>query len=421
MGTGRFSTSASRTFGDDSVSTGPLSGLQVIELAHIMAGPVCGLMLADLGAEVIKVERAPDGDPSRTFVPPEQGGESAAFMMLNRNKRGIAVDLKAPEGRQIVRRLVRDSDVVIENFRAGTMERLGLAYETLQADNSGLILCEISGFGRTGPYADVGGFDLIAQGYSGLMSITGEGPDRAPLKCGAPVTDVTAGILGALGVMAAIIERNRTGQGQRVDTSLYEAGITQTFWHAAIAMATGVSPGPLGTAHPLSAPYEAFRTADGWITIGASNEATWRRLAPALERPHLLEDPRFRTNADRLQHRVALAHVLEQILALRPTDHWVQHLTDAGVPAGPVASIADMLAHPQTAAREMVPSVHHAGVGVMRTLGCPIKLSNSPTGVRRAAPVLGQHTREVLGRAGYDDARIGALAAAGIIVVSERG
>ena len=400
---------------------GPLEGLRVVELAHIMAGPVCGLMLADLGADVIKVERAPDGDPSRTFVPPQQDGESAAFMMLNRNKRGIAVDLKAEGGRDVVQRLLRDADVVIENFRAGTMERLGLGYETLRAANPRLVYCEISGFGRTGPYAEMGGFDLIAQGFSGLMSITGEGAGAPPLKCGAPLTDVTAGILGALGVTAAIVERERTGRGQRVDTSLYEAGIIHTLWHSAIALATGVSPEALGTAHPLSAPYEAFRTSDGWITIGASNESTWRRLAPAVDRADLLDDPRFRTNADRLRNRAALASLLEEILARRSTEEWIDRLAHAGVPAGPVATIGDMLAHPQTAARAMIASVDHSAIGAMRTLGCPIKLSASPTGVRRAAPCLGEHTREVLREVGYGDGKIAELASTGAIVVADRG
>ena len=277
-------------------TTGPLQGLTVIELAHIMAGPVCGRMLADMGADVIKVERVPEGDAARGFAPPLIDGESAAFMMMNRNKRGIAVNLKAEAGRDIVLRLLKGADIVIENYRKGTMERLGLGYEKLRDLNPGLIYCEISGFGRTGPYADLGGFDLVAQGYSGLMSITGEGADRPPVKCGPPVTDITAGLLATMGVLAAYVERLKTGRGQRVDTSLFEAGITQTFWQSAIALATGVSPEPMGSAHPLNAPYEAFETADGWITIGASNESTWQRLPPVLGLPELLDDERFQKN-----------------------------------------------------------------------------------------------------------------------------
>ncbi|MEK7821235.1 MAG: CoA transferase, partial [Pseudomonadota bacterium] len=245
---------------------GPLAGLKVIEFAHIMAGPVCGLMLADMGAEVVKVEKMPGGDDSRRFLPPDVGGESAAFMMMNRNKRGIAVNLKSPGGQAVARRLIGGADVVIENYRKGTMERLGLGFESCARDNPGLIWCELSGFGRTGPYAERGGFDLIAQGMSGLMSITGAnaapGEKRAPMKVGAPLTDITAGILGAMGVLAAYINRLKTGRGQRVDTSLFEAGIVHTYWQSAIAFATGIAPGPLGTAHPLNAPYQAFPTQD---------------------------------------------------------------------------------------------------------------------------------------------------------------
>ena len=242
----------------------PLEGIKVLELGHIMAGPVCGRMLADMGADVVKVERVPNGDPSRSLVPPEIDGESAAFMMLNRNKRGIAVNIKCPEGVTLIRRLIRGADVVIENYRTGTLDQLGVGYDSVKSGNPGLVWCEISGFGRTGPYAGIGGLDLIAQGYSGLMSLTGESDERPPVKCGVPVTDITAGILGAMGVVAAILHRLLTGEGQRVDTSLYEAGITHTYWQSAIALATGESPGPMGSAHPLSAPYQAFETSDGF-------------------------------------------------------------------------------------------------------------------------------------------------------------
>ncbi len=389
--------------------TGPLAGLKVVELAHIMAGPVSGRMLADMGADVIKVERVPHGDPTRGFVPPVIDGESAAFMMLNRNKRGIAVDLKHEEGKEILRRLLADADVVIENYRKGTMERLGFGYDRLAAENAGLIYCEISGFGRTGPYADLGGFDLVTQGYSGLMSITGEGPGRPPVKCGAPITDITAGLLAAMGVLAAVIERQRTGKGQRVDTSLFEAGITQTFWQSAIALATGVSPGPLGSAHPLAAPYEAFETADGWLTLGASNETTWLRLPAVLDRTDLLEDPRFTLNKDRMAHREALAAELSGEFKRRTTDDWLERLAAAGVPAGPVLSVGEMLEHAQTRAREMVVEAEHSTLGSVATIGFPVKFSDTPATVRSGAPTLGEHTREVLGELGYDAAQIDAL------------
>ena len=395
---------------------GPLAGLKVIELAHIMAGPVCGRMLADLGADVIKVERIPGGDASRGFVPPDVGGESAAFMMLNRNKRGVALDLKTDGGGEVVRRLARQADVVIENYRAGTLERLGLGYDGLRRENPGLILCEISGFGRTGPYADIGGFDLIAQGYSGLMSVTGEGPGRPPVKCGPPLTDITAGILGALGVLAAYLHRLATGEGQRVDTSLFEAGITQTYWQSAIALASGASPGPLGSAHPLSAPYQAFETRDGWVNVGASSEETWKRLIEVLGRSELGRDSRFGTNADRMGHLRELVALLAPEFKKRSTNDWVEALERAGVPAGPVLTIREMLDHPQTAAREMLTEVPHARLGAVPTLGFPIRLTATPAEVRRGAPVLGEHTREVLTELGYDDGEIGRLAESGAVL-----
>ena len=296
---------------------GPLYGVRVLELAHIMAGPVCGLMLSDLGADVVKVERLPGGDATRGFVPPDVDGESAAFMMLNRGKRGVALDLRSDEGVEIVRRLAAEADVLLENFRVGTMERIGLGWDGLAEANPRLVYCQITGFGRTGPLAEQGGFDLIAQGYSGLMSVTGESPGREPVKVGAPVTDITAGILAAFGVTAALLERERTGKGQLVDTSLFEAGITQTYWQSAIVLASGASPRPMGAAHPLAAPYQAFRTTDGWINVGASNEATWVRLTEALGQSELTDDARFSTNPDRVGHLEELVDALSPVFAGR--------------------------------------------------------------------------------------------------------
>jgi crotonobetainyl-CoA:carnitine CoA-transferase CaiB-like acyl-CoA transferase len=387
--------------------------VKVVELAHIMAGPVCGLMLADLGADVLKVERLPAGDDSRRMVPPTLGGESAAFLMMNRNKRGLALDLRRPEGVAAVRRLTAGADVLIENFRRGAMERMGLGYGSLRAENPRLVYCSISGYGRTGPLADRGGFDLVAQGMSGLMSITGEGPGRPPVKVGAPVTDIGAGILAALGVVAAYAHRLRTGEGQQVDTSLFEAGIVQTYWQAAICLASGVAPGAMGSAHPLNAPYQAFETSDGWVNVGAANQRTWLALVQAIGAPPLAADPRFADNAARMAHLDALGAALAPIFRRRTTAEWLTALDAAGVPAGPVLSIAEMLEHPQTLARDMVPAVEHTALGPVRSLGLPVKLSATPGAVRRGAPLLGEHTREVLAEHGYPAAEIDALVASG--------
>jgi len=406
------------TGGDETGEGGkpPLTGLRVVELAHVMAGPVCGRMLADMGADVVKVERVDGGDDSRRFVPSTILGESAAFMMLNRNKRGIAVDLKTEAGREAVLRLIDRADVVVENFRSGTMEKLGLGYETLVARNPGLIYCEISGFGRTGPLAHLGGFDLIAQGYSGLLSVTGEGPGRPPVKCGPPLTDITAGILGAMGVLAALVHRVQTGRGQRVDTSLFEAGVTQMYWQAAIALATGDSPGPLGSAHPLSSPYQAFETSDGWITLGAASQASWERLPTVVGLPHLSEDERFRENRDRMANLDALLALLTPKFREDSTRRWLTRLQEAGIPAGPVASVGDMLEHPQTRARDMVREVEHAVAGTVETLGFPVKFSETPAMITTGAPVLGQHTREVLGELDYSSEEVDAMLLAGAVV-----
>jgi crotonobetainyl-CoA:carnitine CoA-transferase CaiB-like acyl-CoA transferase len=397
---------------------GPLTGLKVVELAHIMAGPVCGLMLADMGADVIKVEKVPGGDDSRRFLPPDVDGESAAFMMMNRNKRGIAIDLKQEAGRDALRRLLADADVVIENYRQGTMERLGLGYDTLRETNPGLIYCEISGFGRSGPYAGRGGFDLIAQGMSGLMSITGEGAGRPPVKVGAPVTDITAGILGAMGILAAYIERQRSGRGQRVDTSLFEAGITHSYWQSAIAFATGKPPGPMGSAHPLNAPYQAFQTADGWLNLGAANQANWLRLLEAIEAPELAEDPRFADNAARIAHLDELSAALTVVFRTRKTAEWLERLEAAKVPAGPVLDIAEMHADPQALAREMVVEAPHTRLGPVKTLGLPVKFSETPGGIATGAPLYGEHSREVLAEHGLSEAEIAALIDSGAVVAS---
>ena len=405
--------------------TGPLVGMRVIDLSHVMAGPVCGLMLADMGADVIKVEKADGGDDSRHMLPPDINGEAAAFMMMNRNKRGIALDLKHTKGKDILKRLVATADVLIENFRHGTMERLGLGYGVLKEINPGLIYCEISGFGATGPFAGHGGFDLVAQAVSGLMAITGEGLGRPPVKVGAPVTDITAGILAAMGVCAAYAHKHKTGEGQWVDTSLFEAGIAHTYWQSAICFATGVSPGPLGSAHPLSAPYQAFETKDGWIVVGGSNQANWERMVKVMGAEELARDPRYKDNKARMRHLPALLEELNPCFKQQTSAEWLAQFEAAGVPAGPVLSIREMLHHPQTLARSMVPTVQHPVAGEVQTIGLPVKFSETPGKVARPSPLFGQHTREVLAELGYGPAEIddfiaiGAAKAATGVVAAE--
>jgi len=395
---------------------GPLAGVKVIELAHIMAGPVCGLMLADMGADVIKIEKVPDGDDTRRMVPPTVDGESAAFMILNRNKRGVSINLKSPGGKAVLERMLATADVLIENYRPGTMERFGLGYETLHKLNPALIYCQVTGFGRTGPYANRAGFDLIAQGLSGIMSVTGEGAGRQPVKAGPPITDISAGILAAMGVLAAYVHRLKTGEGQLVDTSLLEAGVTTTYWQSAICLATGKSPGAIGSAHPLSAPYQAIQTQDGWINIGAANQANWKRLAEVIGNPELVNDPRFTDNAARMKNLPVLIEILTGNFRTRTTTDWLARLEAAGVPAGPVLSIGEMLTDPQVLAREMVVEVEHTRLGKMKTLGTPVKFSATPGSVRHGAPQLGQHTRKVLKEYGYSEAEIDRLAGNGDVI-----
>ena len=394
--------------------TGPLVGLKVLEMAQIMAGPTCGMMLADMGADVVKIEKLPGGDDSRAYREPLVNGVSAPFMILNRNKRGLALNLKLAQGREILVNMVKHSDVLIENYRKGTLEKLGVGYDVLSKANPGLIYCAISGYGRSGPYADKGGFDLIAQGFAGLMSVTGE-PGRPPVKTGNSVADMNAGILAVAGITAAYVHKLKTGQGQVVETSLMEAALQQTGWHAATYFGTGESPGPTGSAHLLSAPYQAFPTRDGWINIGGANQANWERVTTVLGHPEWREDPRFRTNSDRMANLAALTDWMSAILKTRDRADWMAEFDAAGVPAGPVHSIGEALSHPQTRARDMVVELTHPQAGLTQAIGCPIKFSATPARIDRAAPLLGQHSRELLREYGYSDPEIDAFIAQGAV------
>lgn len=403
-----------------------LEGIRVVDLTHVMAGPTCTQLLADLGAEVVKVERLPDGDDSRRSVPPtlrapDGTQESAAFCMMNRGKYGLALDLKTEGGKLVLGRLLDRADVLVENYRAGTLDRLGFGWKQVHERWPSLVYCSITGFGRTGPYAEKGGFDLVAQAMSGIMSITGTRRGEPPVKCGPPLTDIGAGMLAAVGILAALVERSRTGCGRLVETSLFEAGIVFTYWQSAIALATGTAPGPLGSAHPLSAPYEAFPTADGrWIVVGGANQANWKRLCAILGAPELAEDPRFATNAQRMAHLGELRAILSDLFRRREAAHWLARLDEAGVPAGPVNDINEMLADPQTRARNMVVEVEHASLGRVRALGCPIKVEGAPTGPRKGPPRLGEDTVAILEACGFGAGEIEALFAEGAVAAPDR-
>jgi crotonobetainyl-CoA:carnitine CoA-transferase CaiB-like acyl-CoA transferase len=396
---------------------GPLAGMRVLELAQIMAGPTCGMMLADLGADVIKVEKLPGGDDARGYSEPRVNGSSAPFLIMNRNKRGMALDLKHPRGREVLLRLVKRADVLTENFRRGTLEKFGLGYDALARENPGLIYCAVSGFGRDGPLADRGGFDLIAQGFAGLMSITGE-PGRAPVKSGNPVADINAGILAFGGILAAYIHKLKTGRGQLVDTSLMEAALQQTYWQAAIFFATGASPGPTGSAHVLTAPYQAFRAKDGWINIGGANQANWERIAEVLGHPEWRDDPRFATNAARMRNIGELAALMEAVLVRRSKAEWITAFDASGVPCGPVHDVGEALNDPQTLARGMVVELPHPQAGATKALGCPVHFSETPARIDRPAPLLGEHTREVLRESGYSEGEIDALVADRVVATA---
>ena len=393
---------------------GALAGMRVLELAQIMAGPTCGMLLADMGADVIKVEKLPGGDDSRGYREPRVNGVSAPFLILNRNKRGLALNLKDPRGREILLRMVKDADVLTENYRRGTLEKMGLGYDVLAQHNPGLIYAAVSGYGREGPYADKGGFDLIAQGFAGLMSITGE-PGGPPVKTGNSVADINAGILACVGILAAYAHKLKTGEGQIVDTSLMEAALQQTYWHAAIYFATGESPAPTGSAHLLTAPYQAFRASDGWINIGGANQANWERIADVVGHPEWRDDPRFATNSARMQNVEALAALINGVLATATKAEWIERFDLAGVPVGPVHSIGEALGHPQTLARGMVVELDHPTAGRTKALGCPVHFSATPTSVTRPAPLLGEHTRDLLHQYGYSDDDIDVLIADGVV------
>lgn len=392
-----------------------LENLVVIDLTQVMAGPSCCQLLGDLGADVIKVEPTGTGDATRSSMGhPMPHGESSAFLAVNRNKRSITIDLKQEEGREAFYRLVRGADVIVENFRPGVTTRLGVDYPALSEINERLIYASISGFGQTGPYAGRPGYDLIAQAMAGVMSVTGT-PGGEPAKCGIPIADLSAGLYCAVGILTAVIARQQTGRGQYIDTSLYESALALSIWETAELWSTGHVPEPLGSAHRMSAPYQALRTRDGHVTVGANNPRLWERLCRVLDREDLMTDPRFGTNPDRMANKKELVAELEAALKERPTAEWVDRLLDAGVPAGPLHDYRQVCEDPHTRAREMVITMQHPAEGEIRGLGIPVKLSDTPGQVRRPAPLLGEHTDEILDRLGYSAAEIEAMRGTGAV------
>ena len=389
-----------------------LSGIRVLDITQVMAGPYCAMLLCDMGADVIKVE-PPAGDSTRRMAG-ARGGDSPGFNAVNRGKRGIVVDIKHERGPHVVARLASTADVLVENYRPGAMARAGLGYEQLRAVNPRLVYASISGYGQTGPHGGRGGFDLVAQGVSGIMSVTGE-PDRPPVKAGVPLTDLGASLFAVVGILAALHDRQRTDAGQHVDTSLVEAGVALSVWEATEYLSGGRVPQPLGSAHRMSAPYQALECADGYITVGAANDRLFARLSTLLGHPEWVADPQFEDDTARVANRQALADRIEQVTRTRPRQHWLARLEAEGIPCGPINTYADVLTDEQITAREMVVETHHPTLGRLRTLGTPLKLSRTPLATGRPAPLLGQHTTEVLREAGYSEAEVAELRAAGAV------
>ena len=375
--------------------TKPLSDIKVLDLSRVLAGPYCTMMLADMGADVIKLEQPGKGDDTRGYGPPFVNGESTYFMSVNRNKRSMTLDLKNERGKEILTGLIREADVLVENFRPGTLEKLGFGYDEARLLNPRLVYCSISGYGHTGPASHFPGYDLIVQGEGGIADLTGES-DGPPMKVGTSQADIVAGMNAFSGILLALLARQQTGEGQKIDIALLDCQISLLTYQAAIYFATGESPQRIGNQHPSIAPYETYRSSDGFINVGCGNQAIWQRFCNAAGLAHLLEDERFTTNADRVAHRVALNEAIEPVLAQKTTAEWVNLLRSQGIPAGPIHSVQEALEHPQTVARDMVVHLDHPRAGDIQMTGIQIKLSETPGEVVSPPPLLGQHTPEIL-------------------------
>jgi crotonobetainyl-CoA:carnitine CoA-transferase CaiB-like acyl-CoA transferase len=374
----------------------PLDGIRVIDLSRVLAGPYASLLLADMGAEVIKIEEPGRGDDTRAW-PPFQGGEATYFMSVNRGKKSLTLDLKHAEGKVVLRRLLEGADVLLENFRPGTLVRLGFGYAAARALNPRLVYCSISGFGESGPEAGRPGYDLIVQGESGIMDLTGF-PDGPPVKVGNSIADLAAGTMAAHGIVLALFARERTGEGQKVEIAMLEVMAALLTYHGQAYFATGQSPRRRGNQHPSIVPYEVFETADGYLTVGVANNSLWTRFCQALGRPELAADPRFDTEAKRVEQRETLVPLLGQIFATAPVAHWLARLAGAGVPAGKIKSVGEAMESDHLGARGAIVSLTHPAAGPMRVVAPPIRLHGTPGEAAAPAPLLGEHTDEVLGK-----------------------
>lgn len=392
-----------------------LKGLRVVEIGQVLAGPYAAMLLGDLGADVVKIEAPGHGDHSRQMTPAISDETSAPFLTVNRNKRGISLNLKEAEGQRLLHQLVEDADIVIENYRPGVSGRLGFDYETLSRINPKLIYCSISGFGQTGPYSSRGGFDLIAQGMSGIMSLTGLPNVDKPVKAGVPITDIGAAMFAVYGILAGIVARERTGAGQHIDTSLLEAGISFEFWESLVYLFDGKTPEPTGSAHRLGAPYQAIQCSDGHITVGADGTRHWPLFCAVIGRDDLPSQDKYATNTERLENLDELIEEIERVTSQKPRAHWLAKLEDVGVPAGPINTLPEVFSNEQTVARNMVQEVDDHRVEGMRTIGPAVKFSRTPAAIRRTAPDLGQHTEEVLSELGITEDAIAKLKAEGIV------
>ena len=393
---------------------GPLTGLTIVDLTRVLSGPYCTMLLADMGARVIKVEQPGRGDDTRAWGPPFVGKETAYFLSINRNKESLTLDFKNSEGRRILRQLIGNADVVVENFRPGAMARLGLDYATLARQHPRLVLCSISGFGQDGPRRDQPGYDAVIQAEGGLMSVTGDADGR-PFRVGLAVTDMVAGLLAAQGIVLALYARERSGKGQLVDISMLDGVISLLSYHASIYLTTGAESKRVGNRHATIAPYDTFSAADGELFLAVGNDDQFQRFCAAAGQQHLLADDRFATNPSRVRNEGALKRLLEPVLRARTRDEWIRELTAAGVPCGAVRSVPEALSDPQVSARHMIEAVEHAVLGPMKVLGTPIKLSDTSASVRTAPPTLGQHTDAVLRELGLSTDDIEGLRARGTV------